>query len=220
MAGKGSGAYPEAIPQDRLSESEVHVLPSVRFVLLLAVLPAWAYPPGTGILSKSRSCVACHTSLGPWSDEARTVIDVLDAKTKASLWDPHGFFRIEVPRHEARTVLTVIGRKKGEASPPLRNGWIYVDPKQIPTSSLNKFAPGWDVNVPLACRVVGDSLEGREGDHLTVLPMTLRPGDAARDAELELQVLLSRGESVKGRAKEGLISNYFMRKVLLKVLDP
>ena len=95
-----------------------------------------------------------------------------------------------------------------------------MDPSQIPTSSLTKFAPGWDVNVPLACRVVGDSLEGREGDHLTVLPMTIRPGDAARDAELELQVLLSSGESVKGKAKEGLISNYVLRKVALKVVDP
>ena len=196
------------------------MLRSLAFPLLaLVVFPAWAYPPGTGILSKSRSCVACHTSLGPWADEARTVIDVLDAKTKVSLWDSKGFFRIEVPRHEARTVLTVLGRKKGEPLPPRRNGWIYVDPSQIPTSSLTKFAPGWDVNVPLACRVVGDPLEGREGDYLSVLPMTIRPGDAARDAELELQILLSSGESVKGKAKEGLVSNYFMRKVLLKVVD-
>ncbi len=189
-------------------------------LLALAASPAWAYPPGTGILSRSRSCVACHASLGPWSDEARTIIDVVDAKTKTSQWDAKGFFRIDVPRHEARTVLTVIGRRKGEPSPPRRTGWIYVDPSQIPTSSLTKFAPGWDVNVPLACRVVGDSLEGREGDHLTVLPMTIRPGDAARDAELELQVLLTSGESVKGKAKEGLVSNYVLRKVVLKVVDP
>lgn len=201
--------------------SEVHVLRSIRLLLLaLIVIPVFAYPPGTGILSKSRSCVACHTNLGPWSDESRTVIDVLDAKTKVSLRDPKGFFRIEVPRHEARTVLTVIGRRKGEPTPPRRNGWIYIDPNQIPTSSLTKFAPGWDVNVPLACRVVGDSLEGREGDHLSVLPMTIRPGDAARDAELELQILLSSGESVKGKASEGLVSNYYLRKVSLKVLDP
>ena len=53
-------------------------------VLALAAFPARACPPGTGILSRSRSCLACHTSLGPWSDEARTIIDVVDAKTKAS----------------------------------------------------------------------------------------------------------------------------------------
>lgn len=195
-------------------------MPRLVPLLLLAALPAWAYPPGTGILSKSRSCLACHSSAGPWVDEARTVIDVVDVKTKASLWDSAGFFRIDVPRHEARTVLTVLGRRKGEPSPPRRNGWIYVDPTQIPTSSLTKFAPGWDVNVPLACRVVGDTLEGREGDHLTVLPMTIRPGDAARNAELELQILLSSGESIKGKGKEGLVSNFFQRKIVLKVIDP
>ena len=193
---------------------------AVGGVLTLTSLTAFAYPPGTGILSKSRSCLACHANVGPWSDETRTIVDVLDAKTKASLRDSAGLFRIEVPRHEARTVLTVIGRLKGEPTPPKRNGWIYVDPTQISTSSLTKFAPGWDVNVPLACRVVGDSLEGFDGAHLTVLPMTIRPGDAARNAELELQVLLTSGESVKGKAKEGLLSTYLLRKVTLTVVDP
>jgi hypothetical protein len=47
--------------------------------------------------------------------------------------------------------------------------------------------------------------------------MTLRPGDDARDAEIELQVMLTRGESVKGKPQEGMIGSYFERKVRLKV---
>ncbi len=47
---------------------------------LLAGSPAHAYPPAVGILAKNRSCVSCHVANGPWADEARTVIDVLDAR--------------------------------------------------------------------------------------------------------------------------------------------
>ncbi|MEK7347644.1 MAG: hypothetical protein AABZ94_02110 [Candidatus Eisenbacteria bacterium] len=183
-------------------------------------LSAAAYPPGVGILAKNRSCVPCHVSDGPWGDEARTIIDVLDSKTKQSLRGPDGVITIAVPRAATRTVLTVIGRMAGEKSPPRRNAWLYVDPSQIETSALSKFAPGWDVNLPMSCRIVGDQLEGYDGAHLTVLPMTVRPSDAARDAELELQAMLTAGEAVKGKGQEGLISNLFVRKVLLKVLEP
>jgi hypothetical protein len=31
--------------------------------------------------------------------------------------------------------------------------------------------------------------------------------------------MLTRGESVKGKAREGMVGNYFERKVTLKVLD-
>jgi len=187
-------------------------------VFLLAVAAA-AYPPGVGILGRNRTCAACHPSNGPWGDEARTVVDVLDAKTRKSLRGADGAFEIEVARGEARTVLTVIGRAAGEKTPPRRNAWLYVDPAQIETSALSKFAPGWDVNLPMSCRVVGDRLEGLEHAHLTVLPMTVRPGDAARDAELELQVMLTGGEAVKGRAQEGLLSNFYTRKVRLHVTE-
>ncbi len=197
-----------------------------EFIILAAVLgtlvsvgPAWAYPPGVGILAKNRSCTACHISNGPWADEARTIIDVLDAQTKRSLKAPDGIFRIDVPRGEARTVLTVIGRKRGDATPPRRNAWLYVAPSQIASSTLSKFAPGWDVNLPMSCRIVGDSLEGRDDALVTVLPMTLRPTDAARDAEIELQIMLTTGEAVKDKGREGLVSNYFVRKVLLRVLE-
>ena len=181
---------------------------------------AAAYPPAVGILAKNRSCNACHASTGPWADEAQTIIDVLDARTKRSLKAPDGVFRIDVPRGEQRTVLTVIGRRSGDAMPPRRNAWLYVDPTQIASTSLSKFAPGWDVNLPMSCRIVGDSEDTYPGAHLTVLPMTIRPGDAARDAELELQVMLTAGEAVKGKGQEGLVSNLFVRKVALKVVEP
>jgi hypothetical protein len=116
-------------------------------------------------------------------------------------------------------VLTVIGRVQGDATLPRRNAWLYVDPSQIESSALSKFAPGWDVNLPMSCRIVGDKLEGYEGHVVTVLPMTVRPTDAARDAELELQVMLTAGEAVKGKEREGLVSNFFLRTVQLKVLD-
>jgi hypothetical protein len=188
--------------------------------LFLVPHPAAAYPPGVGILGQSRSCTSCHKSDGPWSDEAHTVIDVLDAKTKRSLKGGDGVFQIEVARGERRTVLTLIGRLPGDAEPPRRNAWLYVDPGQISTSALSKFAPGWDVNLPMSCRIVGDKVEGYQGAHLTVLPMTVRPTDAAHDAELELQVMLTRGDVVKGQGEKGLVSNFLLRKVRLKVLEP
>ena len=195
------------------------ILASVVLAGLTTALSAAAYPPGVGILAKNRSCASCHVSNGPWGDESRTVIDVLDAKTKQSLRGPDGAITIAVARGASRTVLTVIGRTASDKTPPRRNAWLYVDPSQIETSALSKFAPGWDVNLPMSCRIVGDRLEGYDGAHLTVLPMTVRPSDAARDAELELQVMLTAGEAVKGKGQEGLISNLFVRKVLLKVSE-
>jgi len=187
---------------------------------VLAASPARAYPPAVGILAKNRSCVSCHVSNGPWASEERTLIDVLDAKTRQSLKRGDGSFRLEVPRGQSRSVLTLIGRVQGDATPPRRNAWLYVDASQIETSALSKFAPGWDVNLPMSCRIVGDKLEGYEGYDMTVLPMTVRPTDAARDAELELQLMLTGGEAVKGKEREGLVSNYFVRRVLLRVLEP
>ncbi len=187
--------------------------------LLALASPTRAYPPGVGILAKNRSCAACHVDNGPWGDEARTIVDMLDASTKKSLRDPDGAFKITVPRGSSRTVLTVIGRAAGESRPPRRNAWLYVDPGQIESSALSKFAPGWDVSLPMSCRIVGDKLEGYDSVLVTVLPMAVRPGDAARDTDLELQVMLTSGEAVKGQGKEGIVSNYFVRKVSLKVLE-
>jgi len=180
----------------------------------------YAYPPAVGILSKSKDCLVCHADNGPWGDESKTIIDVLDAKTKKSLKQTDGSFLLEVKRNQAKTFLTVIGRVKEDLTEsPYRNAWIYVDPQTIKTSSLSKFAPGWDCNLQMACRVVGDKLVNYEGAKITALPMTLRPTDAARDSELQLQVMLTKGESVKRKAKQGIIGNYFVEKVNLKIIE-
>jgi hypothetical protein len=200
------------------------VAPLALAISLIAIVEesqdAYAYPPGVGILSKAKNCLVCHANNGPWKDDERTIIDVIEMDTRKSFRLADGSFLIEVKRGEQKTVRTVIGRLKddGTAS-PYRNAWSYVDPKTIESSSLSKFAPGWDVNLPLSCRIVGDVLEGYEGARLTVLPMMIRPLDAAQDAQLTLQVMLTRGESVKGKAKEGMIGSYFERIVRLKVVD-
>lgn len=188
--------------------------------LVLSSSILYGYPPAVGIVGPSRSCMSCHVNNGPWKDENMTIIDILDAKTKKSLQTDNGSFLIEVSRWQTRTVLTVIGRKKGDAEPsPYRNAWLYVDPTRIKTTALSKFAAGWSVNLPLSCRLVGDRLEGFEGAKITAAGMTIRPTDTARDAELELQVMLTSGESVKRKPKKGLRSNYLVRTVHLKVLE-
>ncbi|MCJ7459151.1 MAG: hypothetical protein MUP17_09190 [candidate division Zixibacteria bacterium] len=181
---------------------------------------AYAYPPAVGILGKAKDCLACHVNNGPWKDDDRTIIDIIDKETKKSFKQPDGSFLIEVKRGEVKTLLTVIGRTKEDSEEaPYRNAWLYIDPKTIETSSISKFAPGWEVNLPGSCRIVGDKLEGYEGAKITVLPMSIRAADAAQDAEIMLQVMLTKGESVKGKPKEGMIGSYFERRVRLKVMD-
>jgi hypothetical protein len=178
------------------------------------------YPPAVGILGTAKSCLACHVDNGPWKGEENTIIDIIEKSGQRSLRQPDGSFLIEARRGEATTVLTVIGRRgvQGE-TPPYRNAWLYVDPQTIGSTSLSKFAPGWDVNLPMACRIVGDSAAGYEGLRITALPMTVRPTDAARDGEVALQVMLTMGESVKGSPKEGMVGNYYERKVMLRVKE-
>ncbi len=196
------------------------VLAGVGFILMESSQEAFAYPPAVGILGKMKNCLDCHLNNGPWKDDAHTIIDIIDKETKKSFKQPDGSFLIEAKRGAIKTVLTVIGRKKEDtAEAPYRNAWLYVDPKTIESTSLSKFAPGWEVNLPMSCRIVGDPLEGYEGAKITALPMSLRPSDAAQDAELTLQVMLTKGESVKGQPKEGMIGSYFERKVRLKVVD-
>ncbi len=181
---------------------------------------AFAYPPGVGILSKAKNCLACHANNGPWAAEERTIIDIIEFNSLKSYRQADGSFLLQVKRNESLTVRTVIGRKPSAQEPlPQRNAWIYVDPTTIESSSLSKFAPGWEVNLQLACRVVGDPLEGYGSAVLTVLPMTIRPSDAAKNAQVILQGMLTRGESVKGKPKEGMIGNYFQRNVRLQILD-
>jgi hypothetical protein len=197
----------------------------VVFILIMGIgtflhQNSFSYPPAVGIIGKAKNCLVCHVNNGPWQDEGNTIIDILDKKTKKSLIQTDGSFLIEVQRGVTTTVLTVIGRKKGDqAESPYRNAWLYVDPQRIKSASLSKFAPGWSVNLPMACRIIGDKLEGFGGAKITALPMSIRPGDDAYDVEIQLQVMLTKGESVKGRAKEGMKGNYFERVVRLKVVE-
>lgn len=185
---------------------------------LFGINAAYAYPPAVGILSNSKNCMSCHVNNGPWKDENNLIIDILDRDTKRSLKQSDGSFLIEAKRWEQKTVLTVIGHKKNSTiTPPYRNAWLYVDSTTIGKHTLSKFAPDWDVNLPMACRVVGDQLPGYEDADISFLPMTIQPLSNAKDGELQLQVMLTKGESVKGRANEGMQGNYFEKKVKLHV---
>ena len=196
-------------------------------LLVLVANTAIAYPPAVGILGKAKSCMSCHVNNGPWVDESKTIIDILDKETMKSLRQSDGTFQLDVKRGQQKTVLTVIGRIKDDDTPaPYRNAWTYIDPTRIETNSISKFAPGWAVNLQMSCRVVGDKLPGfvqgtpyGEDAKITVLPMTVQPLDDARDAELQLQVMLTKGESVKGDPKKGMLGNYFERSVKVKVID-
>jgi len=189
-------------------------------IVILFGQKGFAYPPAVGVLGKAKSCMSCHVNNGPWTDEQKTIIDILDKETMKSVRQQDGTFLIEVKRGQQKTLLTVIGRTKDDEAPsPYRNAWIYIDPTRIETNSLSKFAPGWVVNLQMSCRVVGDNLPGFEGAKITALPMTVQPLDDAKDAELQLQVMLTKGESVKGDAKKGMLGNYFERKVHVKVIE-
>jgi len=179
-----------------------------------------AYPPAVGILGNSKDCMSCHVDNGPWKDDGTVIIDIVDKQTKESLKQPDGTFLIEAKRGEEKTVLTVIGSlRQGQSDIPTRNAWIYVDPEMIGASALSSFAPGWNINLPMACRVVGDKWDDSSDADYTVLPMSVRPTDAAQDGSVVLQVMLTKGASVKGKAKEGLIGSYFERQVTLRVVE-
>lgn len=179
---------------------------------------ALAYPPGVGLLSSSKNCVSCHSSKGPWNEDNKLIVDILDADTKKSFKQADGSFVIETERWEQKKLLTVIGWMKDKSvSAPYRNAWLYIDPTTIGTPSLSKFAPNWDVNLPLSCRIVGDKLDGYENADITSLPMIIQPLGNAKNTELQLQIMLTKGESIKGNAQEGMLGNYFERKVFLKI---
>lgn len=181
---------------------------------------AYAYPPAVGILSNSKNCLSCHANNGQWKDDGKTIIDILDKDTKNSFKQSDGTFLIETKKGKPKTVLTVIGRKKENNIPiPYRNAWLYIDPTTIETKALSKFAPDWEVNLPMSCRLVGDKLAGYENADITSLPMTIRPMENAKDVEIILQAMLTKGESAKGKAQEGMIGNYFERKVKLKIIQ-
>ena len=188
--------------------------------LMFNAIDVMAYPPAVGLLGEAENCLKCHVNNGSWEDDERLIIDILDKETQKSLKQADGSFLIEARRGELKTILTVIGRKGGNSEEiPYRNAWLYVDPNTITTSSLTKFAPGWNVNLPMSCRIIGDNLESYKSSNITVLPMSVRPTDTAINAGLSLQVMLTKGESKKGNPKEGMIGNYFERIVNLKVTE-
>ncbi len=181
---------------------------------------AYAYPAAVGILSKSTDCLECHVNSGPWSDESNTIIDVIDADTKKSLKQSDGSFIIEVKRNQTKTVLTVIGRVSGDNTESLyRNAWIYVDPQTINTNSITKFTPGWECSLQLSSRIVGDKLDNYGGATITSQPMTIRPTSTAKNGELQLQVMLTKGITLKDDPYQGIIGNYFEKKVKLQVIE-
>ena len=195
---------------------------SIGLGMILAVgflsSPARAYPPAVGILGNSPNCLTCHVSNGPWPEDANQIVDILDKETKTSLKQADGSFLIEVPRYQTRTVLTVLGRKVDDPQPaPYRNAWLYVDPQTIGSGLLSTFPVGWEVNLPMACRLVGDKSEIYPAAQISVLPMSLRPTETAQNGTLVLQAMLTKGESVKGKAKEGMTGNYYERTVRLVV---
>lgn len=181
---------------------------------------ALAYPPAVGILGKAKNCLVCHADNGGWKNNADLIIDIVDKATGQSLRQPDGVFKLSLKRGEPATVMTVIGyRGSSSELVPYRNAWLYVAPETIGSSSLSKFLPGWEVNLPMACRIVGDNSDLHPAANLTALPMTIRPGDAARNGSVTLQVMLTRGESVKGKPKEGMLGKYFERVLQLEVRE-
>ena len=187
-------------------------------LLVLFIPTVYAYPPAVGILGNAKDCMSCHISNGPWQDESNTIIDILDKETLKSLKQPDDSFILEFRRGETKTFLTVIGRvQDDDKETPYRNAWLYIDPTTIGGPALSKFPAGWEINLPMACRLVGDKTALFEGAKITVLQMSIRPTETAADAKLALQVMLTKGEAVKGKAKEGMAANYFARTVNLKI---
>ena len=179
-----------------------------------------AYPPAVGVVGPSQSCLTCHVDNGPWKDDSRAIIDIVDKKTGESFMQEDGTFLISIKKGEIKTVLTIIGRAgDDEATPAYRNGWLYVSPDLIGTPSFNKFATGWNVNLHLGCRLLSDKHKNYPGARITAAGMRLSPGEDAQDAEIMLQVMMTSGESVKGKPKEGLTVSYFERVVLLRVIE-
>ena len=190
--------------------------------ILVAVcaVGAAAYPPAVGILGKSPNCLSCHVDDGRWVDGPDLIIDIIEKETKASLRQSDDSFLLTAKRGMAVTVLTVIGYKTPDKNLiPYRNAWLYTDPARIESSSLSKLPPGWETNLPMACRLVGDKSESYPDAHVTVLPMTVRPTDSAVDGSVALQIMLTKGESIKGKPKGGMQGSYFERTLYLKVIE-
>lgn len=196
------------------------VMSLAAIVVVTIAAGVTAYPPAVGILGRSPNCLSCHFDNGSWIDGPDLIIDIIEKTTKASLKQPDGSFLLAAKRGQAVTVLTIIGyRTSYKNLIPYRNAWLYTDPDRIESSSLSKLPPGWEANLPMACRIVGDKSESHPDAYLTVLPMSIRPSDSAVDGTVTLQLMLTKGETVKGKPKEGMQGSYFERTLHLKVID-
>lgn len=187
-------------------------------LLLLLAIAALAYPPAVGILGKSPNCLNCHVDNGTWTDGPDLIIDLIDQQANRSLKQADGSFLLEIQRNQALTLTTIIGyrKKEGQVS-PYRNAWLYIDSSHIASPSLSTFPAGWAVNLPMACRLVGDKSALYSDADVTALPMTLRADSTAVDGVVVLQVMLTSGAAVKGNAKAGMIGNFFQRRLVLKI---
>ena len=70
----------------------------ISMLLALAVFSqkVFAYPPAVGILGKAKNCLSCHVTNGPWKDDGKSIIDILDKETKKSFRQTDESFLIEV----------------------------------------------------------------------------------------------------------------------------
>ena len=192
---------------------------SLSLLFLLTQLAA-ASPPAVGIIGNSRSCISCHANTGPWTAGPDLIVDLIDKETQQSLRQPDGSFLVTTKRGTAATAIAVIGyRGMTPEQSPHRNGWIFVDSTTIGTSSLSKFAPGWEISVPYGCKISGDSIAAYPGAAVTTAPISIRPTETAQDADVTFQTLMTSGEPVKGKPKSGLTSNYHARIVHLRITD-
>ena len=129
-------------------------------VAIVIVTNLLAYPPAVGILGKSENCLSCHVDNGNWQDGPDLVIDIVEKESGLSLKQSDGSFLLSVKRGQSATLLTVIGYKTDDVQLiPYRNGRLYVDSNRLSTSSLSKFAAGWEVNLTMAGRRIGDNLD-------------------------------------------------------------
>lgn len=170
--------------------------------------------PAASLEGRQKSCLSCHKNTGPWKDESKIVIDIIDPETGKSFKQEDGSFLIPVKRDEVRRVKTVLGVSSDLEWVPECVAWLYVDPEELqkaPESSL-KFAPHWEVNRPFCGKRVVETIKGFEDKKVASLTMSIRPSKEAKDANVLLQVLFKSFDRT-------LVGNYFERKVNLKVLD-
>lgn len=170
--------------------------------------------PASSLEGRQKSCLSCHKDTGPWKDESKMVIDIIDPETGQSFRQVDGSFLIPVKRNEVRRVKTVLGASADLEWVPECVAWLYVDPEELqkaPESSL-KFAPHWEVNRPFCGKRLVETLKGFEGKKVATITMSIRPLKEAKDATVLLQVLFKSFDRT-------LVGNYFEHKVNLKVLD-